>query len=175
MTLLPYDSIYGEIQKLEHLSLLLEKAKVNYRLVSALSPTVRVIDQMNPCVMRKVVKNPVEIENVRRVHLRDGLAVTRFMHWLKCSVGEIPLSELSVAQKLEEFRKEQDGYIEPSFVTIAAYGDDAAMCHYRANEEPVSYTHLDVYKRQGHDRGGQHVVGDAVCNLSDHIGGGRGD
>lgn len=90
---------------------------------------------MNPCVMRKVVKNPVEIENVRRVHLRDGLAVTRFMHWLKCSVGEIPLSELSVAQKLEEFRKEQDGYIEPSFVTIAAYGDNAAMCHYRANEE----------------------------------------
>ena len=135
VTLLPYDSIYGEIQKLEHLSLLLEKAKVNYRLVSALSPTVRVIDQMNPCVMRKVVKNPVEIENVRRVHLRDGLAVTRFMHWLKCSVGEIPLSELSVAQKLEEFRKEQDGYIEPSFVTIAAYGDNAAMCHYRANEE----------------------------------------
>ncbi len=65
VTLLPYDSIYGEIQKLEHLSLLLEKAKVNYRLVSALSPTVRVIDQMNPCVMRKVVKNPVEIENVR--------------------------------------------------------------------------------------------------------------
>ena len=57
------------------------------------------------------------------------------MHWLKCSVGEIPLSELSVAQKLEEFRKEQDGYIEPSFVTIAAYGDNAAMCHYRANEE----------------------------------------
>ena len=81
------------------------------------------------------MKNAVEIENEKRAHIKDGVAVTRFIYWLKHHIGKERLTELSVQDKLEEFRKEQEGYIEPSFATISAYGANAAMCHYSATKE----------------------------------------
>lgn len=62
------------------------------------------------------------MENIRKAHIKDGVAVTRFVYWLKKNIGKIPMDEVSVAEKLESFRKEQEGYIEPSFGTISAYG-----------------------------------------------------
>ena len=58
------------------------------------------------------------MENIRKAHIKDGVAVTRFVYWLKKNIGKIPMDEVSVAEKLESFRKEQEGYIEPSFGTI---------------------------------------------------------
>lgn len=93
---------------------------------------------MNPASSLKAVKTPVEMENIRKAHIKDGVAVTRFAYWLKKNIGKIPMDEVSVAEKLESFRKEQEGFIEPSFGTISAYGPNAAMCHYQATKDNFS-------------------------------------
>ena len=63
---------------------------------------------MNPASSLKAVKTPVEMENIRKAHIKDGVAVTRFVYWLKKNIGKIPMDEVSVAEKLESFRKEQE-------------------------------------------------------------------
>lgn len=68
------------------------------------------------------------MENEKKAHIKDGIAVTRFMYWLKHQIGKETITEMSASEKLEGFRKEQEGYIEPSFNTISAYGPNAAMC-----------------------------------------------
>ena len=76
-----------------------------------------------------------DIENMRRAHLKDGIAVTKFMYWLKHTIGTCDMTEMTAAHKIEELRAEQGNYIEPSFVTIAAYKENAAMCHYHPSDE----------------------------------------
>lgn len=83
----------------------------------------------------KAVKNATEIENMRKAHLKDGIAVTKFMYWLKHTIGTCDMTEMTAAHKIEELRAEQGNYIEPSFVTIAAYKENAAMCHYHPSDE----------------------------------------
>ena len=97
------------------------------------------------------------MENIRKAHIKDGVAVTRFVYWLKKNIGKIPMDEVSVAEKLESFRKEQEGFIEPSFGTISAYGPNAAMCHYQATKDDFS-----VLQPKGMylvDSGGQYYEG----------------
>lgn len=135
VTIYPYGDIYQRIRELRGETVLLERKKVNYTLCESLDSSNYVVDRMNPCAFKKAVKNEAEIENMRNVHIKDGVAVTRFMYWLKQNVGKISMDELSAAAYLEEMRRAQQGYLEPSFVTISAYKDNAAMCHYRASDE----------------------------------------
>ena len=72
---------------------------------------------------------------MRKAHLKDGIAVTKFMYWLKHTIGTCDMTEMTAAHKIEELRAEQGNYIEPSFVTIAAYKENAAMCHYHPSDE----------------------------------------
>ena len=116
-----------------------------------------IVNVMNPASSLKAVKTPVEMENIRKAHIKDGVAVTRFVYWLKKNIGKIPMNEVSVAEKLESFRKEQEGFIEPSFGTISAYGPNAAMCHYQATKDDFS-----VLQPKGMylvDSGGQYYEG----------------
>ena len=83
----------------------------------------------------KCIKNETEIENIRRAHLRDGIAHTRFLCWLKKNIGKIPITEISAARKLEEFRAQQEGFLGPSFSPISAAGKHGAIVHYSASEE----------------------------------------
>ena len=78
----------------------------------------------------KAQKISVECENERNAHIKDGVAVTKFIYWLKTHVGKEKITEVTAAEKLESFRKEQKGYIEPSFDTISAYGPHGAIVHY---------------------------------------------
>ena len=75
------------------------------------------------------------MENERIAHIRDGVAVTKFIYWLKKNVGRIPITELSAAEKLYEFRSEQEDFIDNSFDPIIAYGKHAAIVHYFATPE----------------------------------------
>ena len=112
---------------------------------------------VNPAALMKAIKNPTEMENIRKAHIKDGVAVTKYIYWLKKNIGKIPMDELSVAEKLESLRKEQEGYIEPSFETISAYGPNAAMCHYQPTEEDFAQL-----KQEGFylvDSGGQYYEG----------------
>ena len=98
-------------------------------------PEGALIEGRNPAMLMKAVKNGTELKNLREVHVRDGLALTRLMYWLKKNAGRLPMTELSVTEKLEALRREDPDYVMPSFETICAYGANAAMMHYSATEE----------------------------------------
>ncbi|WP_195940883.1 aminopeptidase P family protein [Romboutsia sp. 1001713B170131_170501_G6] len=132
----PYDSIYEFVKTInEKEVVLLDSNKVNYAIYNNISKTVRKIDTQNPTIMFKSIKNEIELKNIRNSHIKDGVAFTKFMYWLKTNVDKEEITEMSAAQKLEDLRREQDKFIEPSFNTIAAYREHAAMMHYSASEE----------------------------------------
>lgn len=131
-----YNYIYEFVKEIkENEVVLLDPQKVNYSIYNNIPKNVQKIDMHNPIRDFKCIKNKVEIENIKRSHIKDGVAITKFMYWLKNNVGKIDISEISATKKLEEFRREQDLFIEPSFSTIAGYREHAAMMHYSATEE----------------------------------------
>ena len=135
ITILPYNRIYEQIKKLQKDTVLLDKDRVNYTLYRKLPGQTKTVWKENPEIMMKCVKNPTEVENIRRAHLKDGIAHTKFMYWLKKNAGAKELTELEASKKLEAFRAEQEGFLWPSFAPICAYGKHGAIVHYSANEE----------------------------------------
>lgn len=129
----PYNAIYEDIKTLSD-TILLDGEIVNYTLYKGLNEDIKVLNHENPSIMMKAIKNDVEIENLRIAHIKDGVAVTKFMYWLKQNIGNVAMDEVSVADVLESFRKEQEHFIEISFDTIAAYNANAAMMHYHATD-----------------------------------------
>lgn len=169
-----YGDIYDAVAAVRGQKILLEPNKLNYALYSSVDSSNTVIERMNPTSMMKAVKNPVEVENLRKAHLKDGIALTKFIYWIKQNVGKIELSETEAADKLEEFRKAQEGYLGPSFDTISAYGANAAMCHYHATKEDESMVKPNGFYLV--DSGGQYYEGTtdvtrtiAVGPLSDEM------
>ena len=157
VTVMPYGGIYDYVKELKNRAVMLEKGRVNYALCHSLDDSCRIVDRMNPTALMKAVKNETEMENIRRAHIKDGVAVTKYIYWLKTNIGKIPMDEMSVAEKLESLRKEQEGYLEPSFSTISAYGPNAAMCHYSATEESKAV--LEPRGLYLVDSGGQYYEG----------------
>ena len=131
-----YEEVYELIKKIEENEVvLIDTSKVNYAIYNNIPSNVQKIEERNPSILFKSIKNEIELKNIRNSHIKDGVAFTKFMYWLKNNIGKIEITEISATQKLEEFRREQDKFIEPSFSTIAAYKDHAAMMHYSATEE----------------------------------------
>lgn len=130
-----YAEFLQDVAALKNEKILLERKKASFAVCGSIDASCRIIDEMNPCATMKAVKNATEIENMRRAHLKDGIAVTKFMYWLKHTIGTCDMTEMTAAHKIEELRAEQGNYIEPSFVTIAAYKENAAMCHYHPSDE----------------------------------------
>ena len=136
VTTRPYDSIYEYVKELpETASVLMNESGVNFRIFANLPASVMVINQSNPTELMRAMKNPVEVDNTRNAHVKDGVAFTKFMYWLKTNVGKIPMTEISASDYLENCRRAQEGFLELSFHTIAAYGPNAAMMHYSATPE----------------------------------------
>lgn len=131
-----YEEVYEFIKNIdENEVVLIDTSKVNYAIYNNIPSNVQKIEERNPSVLFKSIKNEIELKNIRNSHIKDGVAFTKFMYWLKNNIGKIEITEISATQKLEDFRREQDKFIEPSFSTIAAYKDHAAMMHYSATEE----------------------------------------
>ncbi len=136
ITTRPYDSIYDYVPLISgDAAVLMDCGMVNYRICSSIDSSVKVVDKPNPTELMKAVKNPTEVDNTRRAHIKDGVAFTKFMYWLKTNIGKIPMTEISASDYLEARRREQDNFIELSFDTICAYGPNAAMMHYAATPE----------------------------------------
>ena len=136
VTLLPYDSIYEYVKTFEKdMTVLLCKQKANSRLVSNIPAEVKILDEENLTLLPKAIKNPVEVENERIAHIKDGVALTKFIYWLKKNVGKIPITELSAEEKLYSFRAQQENFIDNSFDPIISYGKHAAIVHYFATPE----------------------------------------
>ncbi|MBQ8877606.1 MAG: aminopeptidase P family protein [Lachnospiraceae bacterium] len=133
-----YESFYDNVRRLISEGglgkLLLCESRISYRLKKELDGAA-ILDRQNPTSFMKAVKNETEQRNIRKAHLMDGIAVTKFMYWLKKNVGKIPMDELSAAAYLEELRAENKSFLEPSFSTICAYGANGAIIHYSATKE----------------------------------------
>lgn len=131
-----YEEIYSYVPEIPgDKKVLLHLSEVNYRIVNALKETVEIIDKENPTELMKSVKNKTEAENTIKAHIKDGVAFTKFMFWLKNSIGKEEITEISASDVLEDFRRQQENFLDLSFDTISAYGANAAMMHYSATEE----------------------------------------
>lgn len=131
----PYDDVYSYVQSISSdKKVLLSRANVNSRLVSNIPSEVTILDEPNLTLLPKAVKNETEMENERIAHIKDGIAVTKFIHWLKKNVTRTTITELSAAEKLYQFRSEQEHFLGDSFDPIIAYGTHAAIVHYSATE-----------------------------------------
>lgn len=131
----PYDDVYSYVQTISSdKKVLLSRANVNSRLVSNIPSEVTILDEPNLTLLPKAVKNKTEMENERIAHIKDGIAVTKFIHWLKKNVTRTTITELSAAEKLYQFRSEQEHFLGDSFDPIIAYGTHAAIVHYSATE-----------------------------------------
>lgn len=154
----PYEAVYAYARTYEEGdSILLSTEKVNDTLYEILADKAIIIDAENPETLKKAVKNPVELENLRKAHIKDGLAVTRFMRWAKETVGKEPVTELSAAAKIDSLRFQTPGNLGLSFHTISAYGPHAALPHY----SPTPESDLTVEPRGFLlvDSGGQYYEG----------------
>ncbi len=153
-----YEDILEYVKDIEKdATVLLEKDKINRWLFNAIPQECKIIDELNYTTVLKAIKNETEIKNQRNAYIKDGVALTKFLYWLDNNLGKVSIDELSAADRLLEFRKEQDLFIEPSFNTISAYGANAAMAHYSATED--SYCLLEEKGFYLLDSGGQYLDG----------------
>lgn len=134
VTLLPYEKVYDTVAGYAA-PVMASLSSLNYRLYLA-AKGCRIIDR-DPVQLMKSVKNQTELENMRAVHIKDGVAVARFMHWAKTGADK-GYTEYEAAQRLEGFRREQEGFMYPSFETIAGYGENGAIVHYSPEKETAA-------------------------------------
>ena len=93
----------------------------------------KIIDKEDPCYKFKSIKNSTEIKNTIDAHIEDGLALTRFIYWLK-NINKKKITEIEAKNKLQKFRKLNKNYLYPSFDTIAGTGSNGAIVHYRVSK-----------------------------------------
>lgn len=165
--------IYHDVEQLRKCTLWTDLGYTNVSLAQRISKDVTIHDAQSPVVIMRAIKNETEIKNLKKAHVLDGLAVTKFMYWLKTNVKKMEMDEYSAQVKLEEFRRENTGFIEPSFTTISAYGPNAAMMHYSAPKEGSAKIEPKDFLLV--DSGGQYVYGTTditrtfVCGKTDRV------
>lgn len=157
VTICPYNDIYMAVGQLRGQKVLLETAKTNYAIFRSIDESNRIIDRMNPTALAKAMKNPVEVENMKKAHIKDGAAMVKFIIWLKQNVGREAITEVSAQEHLDHLRSEVEGNLGLSFDTISAYGANAAMCHYKATAE--NDTKVEPKGLYLVDSGGQYYEG----------------
>ncbi|MEY8376437.1 aminopeptidase P family N-terminal domain-containing protein [Lachnospiraceae bacterium 56-18] len=134
VTIHPYNAIYDDVKGLSGSdTVLIDPMKMNYALYKNIP--CRIVEAANPTILMKAMKNEVELANIREAHIKDGVAVTKFMHWIKTRYDKETITELSSAAKLTELRAAQEGYIRDSFEPLCAFADHAAMMHYSPSVE----------------------------------------
>jgi Xaa-Pro aminopeptidase len=156
ITIHAYNDIYEDVKKLgKDEVVLIDPMKMNYALYK--NVPCKVVEGANPTILMKAIKNETEIANIREAELKDSIALTKFIHWVKTNYNKIKITELSASEKLTEFRKQQEGYIRDSFEPLHAYGAHAAMMHYSPSPE------TDVELKEGgmllSDTGGGYYQG----------------
>ena len=156
VTLHPYNDIYEDIKKLDASeTALIDPMKMNYALYKNIP--CKIVEAANPTILMKAMKNDVELENIKEAHIKDGIAITKFMYWIKTRYDKEDITELSSADKLTSLRAAQEGYIRDSFEPLCAFADHAAMMHYSPSKE------TDVVLKEGamflNDTGGGYYEG----------------
>lgn len=153
-----YEDTAKFLANISDASVLLDPAKVSIFHEQAIAKDIQVIYDINPSTLFKSRKHESEIAHIRHAMLKDGVALCHFFHWLEKALhhGE-SISELTIDEKITAFRAQQDGFIGPSFSTIAGFNANGALPHYRATEEHYSFIEGDGLLLI--DSGGQYVDG----------------
>ena len=128
-----YNEIEDDVKLLKG-TVILDPNKLNAKIFTSLSNEVKVIRELNVTTNLKAIKNEVEIANWEVSQVRDGIAMVKFIKWLKSNIGKEKITEISASERLTAFRAQGDNYKGDSFGTIAGYKDHAAMMHYSATE-----------------------------------------
>lgn len=156
-----YEDILDAIAQYSQPStVLVDKAGTNWAVYQALeqNPNFTLLPGTDPIQALKGIKNPVEIENIKKAHIKDGVAMVRFQMWLEQQMAAgNPITEVDVDAKLLELRAAQPGNLGASFGTIAAYGANAAMMHYHATPEACATLEPKGFLLV--DSGGQYMDG----------------
>lgn len=132
---------YDEIQEFlnkktrKNQGVLVDFNKINYSLYKCIGNGVNLVNVPGTIAKKKAVKNPVEIENIKKAHIKDGVCMAKFIYWLKNNVGKEKITQTSAADYVKKLRKQMPGFIEESFETISAYNENAAMMHYSCYED----------------------------------------
>ncbi len=156
ITVMDYDAVY-DIEKVIRIEkgekILLDFQSVNFRLTEIMAKNFGLLDDSNPAFLMKAVKNETEIKNIKTAQLRDGIAMTKLIYWLKNEADIENETEWTVSEKLHELRAEQEHFLDDSFETISAYKDNAAMMHYSATKDSaagLSREHFLLIDSGGH-------------------------
>ena len=132
----PYNAIYEDVKKLPAgANVMMDKAKLNYAIYNNIPDSVHTVNKRNPAILMKALKNPVEVENIKKAEIKDSIAHVRFMKWLKENVGKTKITEISASAKLDEFRAEMGNFIRDSFEPISSFGPHSAIVHYTSSPE----------------------------------------
>ncbi len=135
----PYKDIF---KFLDHLKddhkIVVDFSKISQKLKDSISDKSQLIEKMNIATELKTIKNEVEIDGFKNAHLRDGAAMVKWLYWIENNVGKIEMDEVSVAEKLKEFRAENDKFVGLSFSTITGYKENGAIVHYSAKKETAA-------------------------------------
>lgn len=115
------------------------------------------VEGRDPCIMPKARKNPVEIAGTRTAHVRDGAALSRFLHWVHIEAPKGTVDEINADAKLLELRQEANLFRDVSFPAIAGAGPNGAIVHYRST--PATNRPLKVGELFLIDSGGQYLDG----------------
>jgi Xaa-Pro aminopeptidase len=133
--LLPYDTVNQVLGHLEEGSvLMLSPGTTSAVLWRSVARKVKVVEDLSIPTRMKAIKNSTELKNLGEAMVKDGVVLTRFFHWLEKSVATGQVTELSAAAMIDGMRTEQEGCTGPSFSTIAAWNEHAALPHYIPDE-----------------------------------------
>lgn len=156
ITIKNYEDIESDVLNLKE-SVLIDKDKTSAFIASKIQEGVKRVESLNITTKHKAIKNNIELENLKNCQIRDGVAMVKFIKWLKENVSSGKVGEISASEKLKEIRAFGELFKGTSFDTIAGYKDHAAMMHYSATLES-EYT----LRNEGMflvDSGGQYLDG----------------
>lgn len=131
----PYEEIGDYLNSFNAHSILMNPAKTNYAIYSAIRPGCLIINGASPVALLKAIRNKQEIAGIHAAMQRDGVALVKFLKWLDEAVPAGKEMEISVDKKLHTFRAAQPLYMGESFDTIAGYKEHGAIVHYEATPE----------------------------------------
>ena len=148
--------IEKKIYKLNGKKISIDKKSCSINFEKLLSKKFKIIKKDDPIYFLKSIKNKTEITNMIKAHINDGVALTKFIYWIK-EVNKKKITEVDAQNKLETFRKKNKNYLFPSFDTIAGSGKNAAIVHYRAKKDNTKIIrNKDIFLC---DSGGQYKYG----------------
>jgi len=129
-----YNDIVSDLKLIKG-NITFDPSKTNVWLKESINKEVNTIEKRNITTDLKARKNSVELKNIENAHIKDGVAMVKFIKWVKENVNNEEITEISAAEKLKELRAEGEDFIDISFDTIAGYGPHGAIIHYKASEE----------------------------------------